>query len=259
MVYPLPCVEQEVVLFFPLLAVSVPFLIASSVHEVVVYQRENCKERQRLLGQRGSIMPNLPTSIGTPLTSVKCAKFTNASHATKDDCDIIASQFSPYAKKLPDRIMEHLATLADDFGGFPVSRLTHSLQCATRARLDGRDEEYVVCALLHDIGDALGTYNHPDIAAAILKPFVSEENHWMIQYHEVIQGYYFFHHYGLDRNRRDAFKDHPHYGRTVEFVDKYDVTAFDPAYEAHPLSSFEPLVRSIFHSPKNAAYNYRNK
>jgi len=47
---------------------------------------------------------------------------------------------------------------------------------ATRAFCDGRDQEYVVCALLHDIGDTLGAFNHPDIAAAILKPFISEAN-----------------------------------------------------------------------------------
>ena len=34
-----------------------------------------------------------------------------------------------------------------------------------------------MCALIHDIGDVLTPHNHPDLAAAVLKPFVSEENH----------------------------------------------------------------------------------
>ena len=86
-----------------------------------------------------------------------------------------------------------------DHGGFPVDRLEHSLQTATRAERDGRDDEYVLCALLHDIGDTLSPYNHPDIAAGILKPFVSEANHFMVEQHGVFQGYYFWHHIGMDR------------------------------------------------------------
>jgi predicted HD phosphohydrolase len=70
----------------------------------------------------------------------------------------------------------------------PADRLTHSLQTATLAYRAGEDEEYVVCALLHDLGDTLGTYNHADIAAAILKPFVSEQNHWIIEKHGIFQG-----------------------------------------------------------------------
>lgn len=118
------------------------------------------------------------------------ANFTDISESTENDWKILLSQFVPYAKALPDRILAHLRLLDGDFGGFPVDRLTHSLQTATRAHRDGRDEEYVVCALLHDIGDTLGTYNHADIAAAILKPFFSEANHWMIQHHGIFQGYF---------------------------------------------------------------------
>lgn len=107
------------------------------------------------------------------------ARFTHMKEGTRQDWAIIAADFSAYARQLPGRILAHLKLLDGDFGGFPVDRLTHSLQTATRAYRDGRDEEYVVCALLHDIGDTLGSYNHPDIAAAILKPFVSAENLWI--------------------------------------------------------------------------------
>ena len=130
-----------------------------------------------------------------------------------------SSRFGAVACGLADRVLTHLRLLDGDFGGFAVDRLEHSLQTATRAYRAGEDEEYVVCALLHDIGDTLGPYNHSDIAAAIVKPFVSEENHWMVDKHAVFQGYYFFHHLGLDRDVRDEFRDHPWFDRTATFCE----------------------------------------
>ena len=137
---------------------------------------------------------------------------------------------SARTRKAPDRVISHLKLLEGDFGGFPVDRYTHSLQTATRALRDGRDEEYVVCALLHDIGDTLGTYNHADIAAAIVKPFVSDANLWLIEHHGIFQGYYFFHHVGLDRNMRDRFAGSAHYEYTAEFCDLYDRPGVRPAW-----------------------------
>ena len=158
------------------------------------------------------------------------------------------------ARALPDRVLAHLQLLDGDYGGFPVDRLTHSLQTATLAMKAGRDEEYIVCALLHDIGDTLGSFNHPDIAAAILKPFVSEANHWMIQNHGIFQGYNFFHHIGLNRDMRDMFASSPYYERTAEFIELYDNPAFDPKTETFPLSTFEPLVRRLMAAPKKSVY-----
>lgn len=182
------------------------------------------------------------------------AKFKAMTEGTQEDWQTIGAQFLPFAASGGKRILEHLRLLDGDYGGFPVDRLEHSLQTATRAHRDGRDEEYVVCALLHDIGDTLGAYNHPDIAAAILKPFVSEANHWMVQHHGIFQGYYFFHHLGMDRDMRDGFKDHPHYQHTAEFCHQYDQAAFDPAYESMPLEAFEPMVMKLFMAPKNSLY-----
>ena len=116
------------------------------------------------------------------------AQFKEMTESTAEEWQLIAGQAFAYAANLPKRVLDHLRLLDGDFGGFPVDRLQHSLQTATRAHRDGRDEEYVVCALLHDIGDTLGTLNHPDIAAAILKPFVSEQNLWMVQNHGVFPG-----------------------------------------------------------------------
>lgn len=186
------------------------------------------------------------------------AKFTHMEDGSVEDWSIIAQDFAAYATQLPDRILTHLRLLDGDFGGFPVDRLTHSLQTATLAHRDGRDEEYVVCALLHDIGDTLGSYNHADIAAAILKPFVSPENHWMIEKHAIFQGYYFFHHLGLDRHLREQFKDHPQFEQTIEFCARYDAAAFDPEGEALPLAFFEPMLRRVFAKPRQSIYMARD-
>jgi len=182
------------------------------------------------------------------------AAFTRMQDSTAADWQIIRNDFMPFAARLPDRVLAHLKLLEGDYGGFPVDRLHHSLQTATLALRDERDEEYVVCALLHDIGDTLGAFNHPDIAAAILKPFVSEANHWMVQQHGIFQGHYFFHHLGMDRNLRDQFRGHPHYERTEEFCALYDGPAFDPKVETLPLSEFEPLLRRLMAQPRNTVY-----
>ncbi len=182
------------------------------------------------------------------------ATFSNMADCTKEDWALIGGQFAEFASKLPDRVLAHLRLLDGDYGGFPVDRLTHCLLAATLAHKDKKDEEYVVCALLHDIGDSLGTYNHPDVAGAILKPFVSEENLFMVEKHGIFQGYYFFHHINMNRNMRDAFKDHPHYARVEEFCAQYDGPAFDATKEKLPLSFFEPMVRRVLAQPKTSIY-----
>jgi len=182
------------------------------------------------------------------------ATFTRMDQSTREDWALIVPEAMKMARSLPDRVLDHLRLLDGDFGGFPVDRLTHCRQTATLALRDGRDEEYVCCALLHDIGDTLGSFNHPDIAAAILKPFVSEANLWMVQHHGIFQGYNFFRHTGLDRHLRDQFAGHPHYERTAEFVALYDNPAFDPAAEALPLAEFEPLLRRLMAQPRQSVY-----
>lgn len=182
------------------------------------------------------------------------ASFVRMDQSTQEDWRAIGGEFTHFAQGLPERVLAHLKLLDGDFGGFPIDRYHHSLQTATLALRDGRDEEYVVCALLHDIGDTLGTFNHPDIAAAILKPFVSEANHWMVQHHGIFQGYNFFHHIGMDRNMRDMFMGHEHYDRTAEFIELYDNPAFNPKTETLPITEFEPMLRRLFAQPKNTIY-----
>lgn len=182
------------------------------------------------------------------------AGFTAMEHGTAEDWALIGGKFGQFARGLPDRVLDHLRLLDGDFGGFPIDRLQHSLQTATRAHRDGRDEAYVVMALLHDIGDTLGSYNHPEIAAAMLKPFVSEELHWIANNHGAFQGYYYFHFLEMDRDTRDRFLGHPHYEACREFCEKYDQAAFDPDYDTLPLEIFEPMVRRVLARPINAMY-----
>jgi predicted HD phosphohydrolase len=180
--------------------------------------------------------------------------FTRMQDATRDDYKLIARHSLEFFTGLPDRVLRHLELLDSDTGGYAVTRLTHSLQTATRAERDGRDEEYVACALLHDIGDTLASANHSELAATILQPFVSEENHWIVQHHGVFQGYYFFHHVGLDRDAREAYRGHPLFGECAAFCARYDQNSFDPEYDTLPLAHFEPIVRKVFAAPKQSLY-----
>ena len=182
------------------------------------------------------------------------AAFHAMTEGTKEDWDKIAMGSIELASGLPDRVLVHLRQLGGDYGGFAVDRLEHSLQTATRAYRADRDDEYVFCALIHDIGDLLGPLNHADVAAAVVKPFVSEQNHWMVEKHAIFQGYYFFHHLGLDRDLREQFRGHEWFDYTAEFCQEYDQAAFDPGYDTLPLEHFEPLVRQVMTSPKRSIY-----
>lgn len=182
------------------------------------------------------------------------ASYTTMADGTQDDWNIIVSQMKPHQKALPERLIAHLNLLGGDYGGYAVDRLEHCLQTATRAFQAGEDEEYVVAALLHDIGDTLGPANHADVAAAIIKPFVAERTHWIVEKHAIFQGYYFFHYLGLDRNLRDQFRGHPHFEACAQFCHLYDQNSFDPAFQSMPLSAFKPMIQRVFARPKNSIY-----
>ena len=182
------------------------------------------------------------------------ATFGAMTEATPLDWQIIAAHNRVFANDVAKRVIDHLCLLDGDCGGFAVDRLEHSVQTATRAYRANKSEEYVVCSLLHDIGDTLGSYNHPDIAVAVLKPFVSDDHLWMVEKHGIFQGYNFFHHLGLDRDMRDQFLGHRAYDLTVEFCQEFDQPAFDPSYDSMQLSEFIPAVEAVFAEPKNSIY-----
>ena len=182
------------------------------------------------------------------------AKFHAMVDGTPEDWQIIGGELGKFGPELSGRVMAHMRLLADDHGGFAVDRLTHCLQTAARAEKAGRDDEYVLCALIHDIGDTLGPYNHADVGAAILKPFVRPELHWMVEKHAIFQGYYFFHHLGLDRDMREQFRDHEAFDLTAEFCQEFDQVAFDPDYPTPPLEHYQPLIEAKMSYPTRSIY-----
>lgn len=182
------------------------------------------------------------------------ATFTTMVEGTEADWNAILREMSQHRGQHVDRIVSHLNLLGGDYGGFNVDRLEHSLQTATRAFRAGHDEEYVVCALLHDIGDILLPASHAEMGAAILKPYISEQNHWMLEKHGIFQGYYFFHYIGLDRDMRNEWQGHPWFDYTAQFCHLYDQNSFDPAYDSMPLDAFVPMMRRVMETPKHSIY-----
>jgi predicted HD phosphohydrolase len=187
------------------------------------------------------------------------ATFKAMTEGTQADWGKIATAAMEFNVGLADRVLAHLKMLKGDCGGFSVDRLEHSLQSATLAYRDRMDEEYVVCALLHDMGDILASTNHAELAATVLKPFVSEQNWWLLQHHGIFQGYYFFHYLGLDRNMREQYRGHPNFERTALFCERHDQNAFDPGFDTMPLEAFVPMVQRVMARPKRSIYMREGK
>lgn len=172
--------------------------------------------------------------------------FTQMKHGSRADYELLQKLEDEFSEGLPDRLLETLARLEHSLGGYQVSRLEHSLQSATRAHAAGESEEMVVAALLHDIGDELAPHSHSEMAAAILRPYVSEKIYWVVKHHGVFQMYYYAHLVGGDRDAREQFRGHPWFDEAVRFCEEYDQNCFDPAYESRPLAFFAPMVRAVF-------------
>jgi predicted HD phosphohydrolase len=181
---------------------------------------------------------------------VETVSFTSMAEGTAEDYQLLGRYEERYMDALPDRLLAALDRLRESLAGYQVSRYEHSLQSATRALRDGRSEEYVVAALLHDLGDDLAPHTHGEMVAAILKPYVSEEICWVVKYHGLFQMYYYAHHTGGDRNARDRYSDHPHYEACREFCELYDQNCFDPEYDSLPVETFEPMLRRVFAEPR---------
>ncbi len=172
--------------------------------------------------------------------------FTQMKDGTQEDYQLLAVYERDYVKRLPERILAALEQLGSGLGGYPVTRLEHSLQAATRAMRDGADDELVAAALIHDIGDELAPLNHGEVAAQILRPYVRPEVTWIVEQHGLFQNYYYAHHIGGDRHGREKFREHRWYQACKDFCANWDQNSFDPAYASEPLEAFEPLVRRIF-------------
>ena len=180
--------------------------------------------------------------------------FIRMEEGTFEEYQLLDRIYKKHEQALPDSVLAALHRLAGDKMGYKIDRYQHSLQCATRAMRDGADEETIVVALLHDIGDILAPQNHSDLAAAVLQPYISADNHWLVKHHGIFQGYYFFHHSGGDRMARERYRGHPMFERTAAFCHNWDQNSFDPDYDTAPIAAFDPLVRRILARPPFGAH-----
>ena len=173
--------------------------------------------------------------------------FTQMKDGTREDYELLAKKEEAYQTMTADRILDELRRQGQaTIEGYKITRLDHGLQTATRAEAEGADIDWVVGALLHDIGDGLAPQNHDRFSAEVMRPFVRWEVAWVVEHHGIFQMIYYAHHYGWDENARDRFKDHPCFDACAEFCERWDQSSFDPDYPAKPLEYFEPMVREVF-------------
>jgi predicted HD phosphohydrolase len=184
------------------------------------------------------------TTPPAPLPPDARMHFTRMDLGTDEDFRILQEVHERNLAALPDLLFGMLSDLSAD-AAYNLNRRDHSIQTATRALRDGADEEMVVVALFHDVGESLGPLNHGDVAAAILRPFISDDNYWLLAHHPLFQTYFYARHLGIDPNARDKFKGYPAYEKTVAFCARWDEVSFDPTYPNEPLSTFEPMVRRV--------------
>ncbi len=178
---------------------------------------------------------------------MQTVSFRQMKDGTKEDYEFLAHLEQEYIDGLPDRILDALRALDNTLSGYQITRLEHSLQSATRAEADGADEEMVLGALLHDLGDDLAPENHSQFAAAIIRPYVRPEVTWIVEHHGVFQKPYYAHHFGEDAEALlERFRGHPYFESAVRFCERWDQASFDPDYPTKPLEHFEPLVHRIF-------------
>ena len=173
--------------------------------------------------------------------------FSQMKDGTKEDYELLERLEKPFVAGTADRLLRELSAQGDEtLSGYKITRLEHGLQAATRARREGADLDWIVAALLHDIGDRLAPQNHDRMAAEILRPYVREEVSWVVEHHGLFQMAYYAHHYGWDPEERQKFRDHRYYQSCVDFCGRWDQTSFDPEFPIDPLNSFEEGVRRVF-------------
>ena len=173
-------------------------------------------------------------------------KFTKMEDGDTEDYIFLNKHEIEYTKGTADRLLKALVNLDESLSGYQITRLGHSVQSATRAWRDGADIDWVVSALLHDIGDIFAPYNHDEYAATILKPFVREQCRWVVEKHGDFQMVYYGHLVGGNQNKRDEFKGHVFFKDCAEFCERWDQTSFDPSYADLPLEFFRPMVEEVF-------------
>ena len=177
---------------------------------------------------------------------MKTVNFTEMKNGSKEDYLLLDKHEKKYIEGTADRLIKFMSELSNTLEGYQITRLEHSLQTATRALNDKASEEMIVATLLHDIGDELAPLNHSEYAGTVLKPYVSEKTHWIIEKHGEFQMYYYAHHLDGNRNQRDKYKGHKYYKASVDFCENWDQKSFDPNFKSLSLNEFEPFVKKIF-------------
>jgi predicted HD phosphohydrolase len=174
--------------------------------------------------------------------------FTEMKHGTREDYLLLRRLEHGYFEGTARRVLSELARQGSEtIEGYKVTRLQHALQAAARAEREGADIDWIVAALIHDIGDGLAPQNHDQMAAAIVRPFLREECTWVVEHHGAFQMVYYAHHYdGWNRFERETWRDHPYYPSAVAFCERWDQNSFDPDYRTPPLAEFAPLVQQVF-------------
>ncbi|MEO0362411.1 MAG: HD domain-containing protein [Pseudomonadota bacterium] len=181
-------------------------------------------------------------------------KFTAMKDGDREDYEILAAHEAEFTRGTADRLLAALVSLDEGLSGYKVTRLGHSLQSATRAWRDGADEDWVVSALLHDIGDIFAPHNHDEYAAAILKPFVREQCTWVVEKHGDFQLAYYGEHVGANPNKRARYDGHRYFEDCAQFCERWDQSSFDPDYAYEPIEFFEDMTRRVFaRKPYDAA------
>ncbi|MEO1104412.1 MAG: inositol oxygenase family protein [Pseudomonadota bacterium] len=173
-------------------------------------------------------------------------KFRSMAEGDREDYLFLAEYERKAAVSVGSRLVEALERLDDTDTAYRVSRLEHCLQCASRAARDGADTDWIVTALLHDVGDLYAPYNHDEFAAALMRPYVREQCTWVVAHHGLFQRFYYAHHFGGDREVRRRHKDNPYYDDCVTFCERWDQVSFDPDYQSLPLEHFRPMVEEVF-------------
>jgi predicted HD phosphohydrolase len=177
--------------------------------------------------------------------------FTRMDESTAEQWAVIGAETMKNQPRVADEILSMLARLEAITDGFGTNQLVHALETATLAEKAGADTQMIVASLCHDIGKLISVFNHPGIAAEILKPYVREEIYFAIKAHQDFQGKHYYQHFGGDVNARDKYEGQEFYELAAQFADEWDQVAFDPNAEYFPLEHFEPMVREVFATPQS--------
>ena len=177
---------------------------------------------------------------------MKEVKFTQMKDGDEEDYNFLTKHEVEHTKGTANRLLKALVELDQSLSGYKVTRLGHSLQSATRAFHSGADIDWIVSALLHDIGDIYAPYNHDEYAASIIRPFVLEQCTWVVEKHGIFQMLYYGEHVGSNPHKREKYREHIYFQDCSDFCELWDQKSFDPNYNTKSVDFFAPMVEEVF-------------